>query len=313
MSSLPIDFDLSADGKSIALLSLGGGSTRVGRNQIAFMSRDVLYQDTGGCSPPPPPPIEPPIEYRPPTGDPIAVAIDMRGRLVVQTREPARVEILTHRGGSIKLSDDSHADTGHRIFHMATTLGMACASCHPEGGDDGRVWRFAKIGARRTQSLRGGIGMTAPFHWDGNMRDLSMLMSEVFTTRMRGPKLDAVQVNALAGWLEHVPMVPPSPASDTGAVLRGAVLFNDVTVGCATCHKGGHLTDNTTRSVGTGPLMQVPGLRGVAFRAPYMHDGCAKTLMDRFDGSCGGGDKHGLTSQLTRPQLQDLVAYLESL
>ena len=43
-----------------------------------------------------------------------------------------------------------------------------------------------------------------------------------------------------------------------------------------------------------------------------MHDGCAKTLADRF-GACGGGDAHGVTSTLTQAQLADLVAYLESL
>jgi hypothetical protein len=43
-----------------------------------------------------------------------------------------------------------------------------------------------------------------------------------------------------------------------------------------------------------------------------MHDGCATTLADRF-GACGGGDKHGHTSQLTAAQVADLVAYLDSL
>jgi len=45
-----------------------------------------------------------------------------------------------------------------------------------------------------------------------------------------------------------------------------------------------------------------------------MHDGCAPTLADRFgSGSCGGGDQHGVTSNLTRAQLADLTAYLTSL
>jgi hypothetical protein len=43
-----------------------------------------------------------------------------------------------------------------------------------------------------------------------------------------------------------------------------------------------------------------------------MHDGCAATLRDRF-GACGGGDNHGHTSQLTPAELDDLIAYLESL
>jgi hypothetical protein len=44
-----------------------------------------------------------------------------------------------------------------------------------------------------------------------------------------------------------------------------------------------------------------------------MHTGCAATLLDRFTPACGGGDTHGHTSQLTSDQLDDLVAYLETL
>jgi cytochrome c peroxidase len=64
--------------------------------------------------------------------------------------------------------------------------------------------------------------------------------------------------------------------------------------------------------VGTGRAFQVPPLMGLAARAPYMHNGCATTLHDRF-GPCGGGDKHGKTSHLSAAQINDLVAYLETL
>jgi len=57
--------------------------------------------------------------------------------------------------------------------------------------------------------------------------------------------------------------------------------------------------------------LQVPSLRNVAWRAPFLHTGCAPTLADRF-GSCGGTN-HGNTAQLTAANVSDLVAYLESL
>jgi hypothetical protein len=44
-----------------------------------------------------------------------------------------------------------------------------------------------------------------------------------------------------------------------------------------------------------------------------MHNGCAKTLTERFDPACGGGDAHGKTSQLGTDQIGDLVVYLSSL
>jgi hypothetical protein len=71
-------------------------------------------------------------------------------------------------------------------------------------------------------------------------------------------------------------------------------------------------TNNALVFVGTGGMFKVPSLVGVAARAPYMHDGCAATLRDRF-GTCGGGDAHGRTSGLTEAQLADLAAFLESL
>jgi cytochrome c peroxidase len=64
--------------------------------------------------------------------------------------------------------------------------------------------------------------------------------------------------------------------------------------------------------VNTGGDFQVPSLLGVGWRAPYLHQGCAPTLADRFN-PCGGGDAHGRTSQLTTDQRVDLVAYLETL
>ena len=80
------------------------------------------------------------------------------------------------------------------------------------------------------------------------------------------------------------------------------------------CHNGGLLTNNTTVDVGTRGSFQVPALRGLTWRAPYMHDGCAPALLSRFSSAaCGGGDAHGKTSQLTEAQRSDLIAYLQSL
>jgi hypothetical protein len=63
--------------------------------------------------------------------------------------------------------------------------------------------------------------------------------------------------------------------------------------------------------VGTGGAFQVPPLVGLGWRAPFLHDGCAGTLADRF-GSCATSG-HGNTSSLSSGDLSDLVAYLETL
>ena len=59
--------------------------------------------------------------------------------------------------------------------------------------------------------------------------------------------------------------------------------------------------------------MQVPSLVGVGGRGPWMHDGCAETLYQRFTPECGGGDEHGKTSHLTPDEISSLVTYLQSL
>jgi cytochrome c peroxidase len=107
--------------------------------------------------------------------------------------------------------------------------------------------------------------------------------------------------------------MPQRTPVDPDAVARGQALFNDSqNVGCVSCHAGTLLTDNATVDVGTGGQFQVPSLRGVVWRAPYLHDGRAPTLADRFADS-GGGDQHGLTSKLGADQISDLVAYLQTL
>lgn len=245
----------------------------------------------------------------------IAGAFDARGVLWLQSRQPARVDaLLADRRIDIELTDaEDRTDVGHRLFHAVTSAGLACVSCHGEAGDDGHVWTFDPIGPRRTQSLRGGLLATAPFHWDGDMIDLSKLMREVFTGRMGGTALKPVEVEAIGRWLDAQPALPKSAPRDPQAVARGKTLFEDAALRCASCHSGPHRTSNQTSDVGTGLALQVPSLIDVAWRAPYLHNGCGKTLRDRFDPLCGGGDSHGKTSHLTSGQLDDLVTFLETL
>lgn len=245
-------------------------------------------------------------------GQAIAAAYDGEDQLIVQSREPAALYIMTPDRQrvfrEIKLSDETREDTGHAIFHSNSGGFLACASCHAEGGEDGHTWRFVE-GDRRTPSMRGTIAHTEPFHWDGTVKDMRHLVDHVFSTRMSGPKVEDTQVETLKTWLFKIP-APPKLEQDAVAVERGQVLFNQR--GCASCHSGAALTNNETRDVGTGGAFQVPSLVGVAWRAPFIHNGCAKTMKERFDGSCGG-DKHGDIAGLTAAQVADLSAYVESL
>ena len=72
------------------------------------------------------------------------------------------------------------------------------------------------------------------------------------------------------------------------------------------------LTSNQTVDVGTGGQFQVPSLLGVSQRLPVMHDGCARTLDERFDPDCGGAT-HGQVAALSETDREDLIAFLETL
>jgi hypothetical protein len=246
-------------------------------------------------------------------GEPTAVAFDGSGQVVVQSREPAMLELPG--GGPITLSTESRVDTGHTIFHANAGGFVACASCHAEGSEDGRIWNFTCEGPRRTQSLQVGLKGTEPFHWGGDEKDFSQLVSDVFVGRMSGPELAVDQVDATLNWLDAQPRIPRPLLVDAAAAQRGRALFNDSTnAACATCHTGANLTNNQSVDVGTGGKFQVPSLVGIGSRGPYMHNGCAETLRDRFSpGACGGGDKHGVTSKMSPGQISDMVAFLNTL
>jgi len=259
-----------------------------------------------------------------PTGSQaIAVAFDGKGNVLVQTREPAALWVIpipasgatttapwATPGAGIGLSSVSRDDTGHDIFHASAGALIACASCHPEGGDDGHVWMLDG-NQRRTPSLRGTIAGTAPYHWPGDEPDLTTLTTDVYNTRMSGQPLDLGQMTALASWIQAIPAPPPPSWVDLAAATRGRSLFTRGDVACATCHSGPKLTNNLTLDVGTGQAFQVPPLVGVGWRTPLLHDGRAATVADRFVN--GNSQAHGNISGLTAPNINDLTAYLDTL
>ena len=296
---LPVDLAISSDGQQLAMV--GGSNDSVVITPIGGLSGN------GECF----------FGKNLTIPGAIAVAFDGRGRAVVQSSAPSLTVVTPGSSGAaptsslLPLPGAKIGDDGHALFHRATPFGLACAGCHPEGREDGRVWNFKGTGPRRTQALWGGLLATAPFHWDGDLADLSVLMGEVFEKRMGGTKTTFDQVTALGGWLDQLPVPAQRPGIDAAAAARGQQLFESAGVGCTTCHSGAHFTNNKAFDVGTGGVLQVPSLLGVSARTPLMHNGCAPTLKDRF-GSCGG-DKHGTTAQLLPAEIDDLVSYLSTL
>jgi hypothetical protein len=306
----PLDLAVDRTGERLALLS-AGNRWWLGAQPATVLTVDLTDGFPDGevgardCSP-----VEQAVGTSArPEGEPVAIVMDAQGRWIVQSREPAA--LVLEDGTRIDLDAESRFDSGFAMFYMNAGTGVSCASCHPEGADDGHAWNFGDVGLRRTQPLHGGVTHRAPFHWGGELATFDDLFQEVMVRRLAvSAPVSSAHKQALADWLDAIPGLPPGDDLDGAAVERGRAIFEG-RAGCVRCHLGPDSSDRLRHDVGTGGSFVTPSLRGVAFRAPLMHDGCASTLRDRF-GPCGGA-LHGSTELLSASEIDDLVTYMHSL
>ncbi len=294
---LPVD--VAATARWMVLVAAGNGHTQA-LPQLIFVRRGA--NDAFGCT----------------HGDKKVFAkglqltsvafADSGGALLALSREPAALLIVDPTNGHaqppIALSDTSREDTGHAIFHSNSGAGAACASCHPDGRDDGHAWASQSLGARRTPSLLGTVANTAPYHWNGEAKDMAALLRLTFQSRMRGPTLTDDHLDVLDTWVRSLKELPPALPTDPAAVARGKAIFEGAT-SCQSCHSGAMRTNNATVDAQTGGSFQVPSLVGVGWRAPYLHDGSApsiEALLGRVHG--------GIT--LESQQILDVQSYVKT-
>ena len=297
---VPVDFAHDAAADTFVIVSAGGN--------MVFSAPvpgddDSVYDDVAIPRCATSPPI---LTSRMPT----AVATRADGRFVAFDRRMQ--QLLGSEGELARLAPAPlwPDDAFHQFFTRVGRAHMACATCHPEGGEDGHVWRFEGVGARRTQTTAGNIVETAPFHWSGDVPDMDVIvdtnMQRMGRSLAEGRASTASFENLLASLVSPA---PPRPPDDDDAVA-GRAIFE--TAGCADCHSGEIGTNNVTIDVGTGEPFQVPHLIGVAHRAPFFHDGCARTLRDVLDGCETHEPAAHVGVELTDTQKDALVAYLES-
>ena len=215
---------------------------------------------------------------------------------------------------------------------------MSCASCHNDGGTDGRVWDLGVLGEglRETISLRGTGQGHGPLHWtanfdevqdfEGQIRMLARgtgLMSDADFTRTSAPLGPpkaglSADLDALAAYLASLTEMPLSPlrASPTSMDSdgqAGQVLF--FSEGCDSCHALPNLTDSapgTIHNIGTivsanemGVVtgFDTPTLFGAWMTPPYLHDGSAATLQDAINAH--------VNVSLTSAQVDSLASFIE--
>lgn len=252
------------------------------------------------------------------------------------------ITVLAGEDGAIRRSGDpirvaeeiltAEVAAGRRLFftaldsRMSASTNVACASCHPDGREDGHVWMFPE-GPRQTPSLAGrAISQTAPFHWNGEFGTLDDFFSHTVTLRMGGSGVTTAMANQLVAFMDAAP-TPDNPHRTTeldAKALRGQQVFEQAQ--CHSCHEGQTFTNNTFADVGTfvstGPApddlvrlpdgLNTPSLLGVSRTAPYLHDGSAQTLEERLLRE-RDSNLHGETATLTDADIDALVHYLKTL
>ncbi len=228
---------------------------------------------------------------------------------------------------------------GERLFHSANITfkrQFSCHSCHPDGHVDGLTYDIEPDGIGISpvdnRTLR-GILDTAPFKWEGTNPSLQRQCGPrlaVFFTRIQ--PFTPEELSALDNYICTIPRPPnryrPLGAELTDAQHRGKKMFertmtNDNRVipkgnRCITCHFPPLYTDRHTHKVGEKLWLDgesefdTPHLSNIYDSAPYLHNGIAQTLEEIWT-RYNPDDEHGVTNDMTKDQLNDLIEYIKTL
>jgi cytochrome c len=175
---------------------------------------------------------------------------------------------------------------GKQLFYdakdtrLARDRYMSCASCHNDGGHDGRVWDFTSLGEglRNTTALKGRAAMGHGFlHWSANFDELqdferqirtlaggTGLMSDAdFNTGTRNQPLGdqkaglSADLDALSAYVSSLNTFAKSPYRQQNGQLSTKAIAGKTTFNsqCSSCHGGNNFTNSlnatTLRNIGT--------------------------------------------------------------
>lgn len=228
-------------------------------------------------------------------------------------------------GGPIELTP---LRRGQRLFHDASVCfqgQFACASCHPDDHIDGLAWNIEtpQLGHDRVlnRTLR-GIAETAPYKWNGHNPDLETQCGPraarfLFHSQGFSPN----QLEDLVTFIKAIPLSPNRHLVSNGRLTltqeRGRQVF--FKRHCDTCHTPeSHFTAKISVDVGTADKLDtsgtfdIPQLDRIYERPPYLHSGKALSLEEIWT-EFNARDKHGVTSDMSKKELNDLVEYLKTL
>jgi YVTN family beta-propeller protein len=228
---------------------------------------------------------------------------------------------------------------GERLFYTAEFSfqgQFGCSNCHLDATIDGLQWDLEPDGFGKdivdNRSLENLAG-TEPFKWNGGNADMPTECgprTEKFF--FRSQSFTQQQLTDLVTFVYSLPYRPNryrlangelTPAQERGKAIfertstkRGAAIADANQ--CAYCHSGPKYTNQKQIDAGTGKstdrsaVIDVPQLPNVAYSAPYLHDGSAKSLEEIWT-VYNPKDTHGVTNDLTKDELNDLIEYLKTL
>jgi len=279
--------------------------------------------------------------------NPRGVLISQDGkRLYVANRLDDNISVIDTTtdkvASTIDLGGPQTVDALRRGERLFFTAGFAfqgqfgCANCHLDATIDGLQWDLEPDGFGKdivdNRSLEDLAG-TEPFKWNGGNPDMPTECgprTEKFF--FRSQSFNQQQLTDLVTFVYSLPYRPNryrrtdgelTPAQERGKAIFERTRYKDgkpIAEGnqCATCHSGPKYTNKQELNVGTGkltdrsPVIDVPQLSNVAYSGPYLHDGSARSLEEIWT-VFNPKDTHGVTNDLTKDELNDLIEYLKTL
>jgi len=161
-----------------------------------------------------------------------------------------------------------------RDTRLARDRYMSCASCHNDGGQDGRTWDLSHAGEglRNTISLRGraGVASQGKLHWSANFDEVqdfegqiralaggTGLMSDTqFNTGTRNQPLGnakagvSADLDALAAYVTSLASFDASPQRNTDGTLTSTAVAGKAVfqAQCLACHGGSAFGSSSANS-----------------------------------------------------------------
>jgi YVTN family beta-propeller protein len=228
---------------------------------------------------------------------------------------------------------------GERLFFSANFAfqgAFGCSNCHIDATVDGMQWDLEPDGFGQDivdNRLLENLAGTEPFKWNGgnpNMPTECGPRTEKFF--FRSQSFNDQELTDLVTFVYSLPYRPNrnrlangdlTPAQERGKAIFERTKSRDgkpipEANQCGYCHSGPKYTNQRLFDVGTGkatdrsPLIDVPQLPNVADSAPYLHDGSARSLEEIWT-VYNPKDQHGVTNDLKKDELNDLIEYLKTL